>query len=75
MFLTCHSLCDQDSEPVATPLHGADEDALASPGEADLASFLIAAAVAAAAVVVVVTGHVTVSDLRHFLGGNSIEEF
>ena len=63
-----HSLGDQDSEPVAAPLHGADEGALAPPDEADLASSVIAAAVAAVVVVAVVIGHVTVRNLGHFLG-------
>ena len=60
-------LGDQDSEPVAAPLHGADEGALAPPDEADLApSHSIVVAVA----VVVAGGHVTVCDLRHLLLGH-----
>ena len=60
-----HLLGDQDPEPVAAPLHGADEGALAPPDEADLATlFSIAVAV------VVAGGHVTVCDLGHLLLGH-----
>ena len=61
-----HLLGDQDSEPVAAPLHGADEGALAPPGEADLATLFITGV----AVVVVAGGHVTVCDLGHLLLGH-----
>ena len=58
-----HVLGDQDSEPVAAPLHGADEGALAPPDEADITtpSFITGVAV------VVTGGHVTVCDLGHLL--------